>query len=49
MDMVQVFIYDAGWVFFAAWAMALVAVGVVAFGRDVRAFTDRATGERERP
>jgi hypothetical protein len=48
MDMV-VFIFDVGWVFFAAWGTALVAVGVVAFGRDVRAVTDQATGERERP
>ena len=34
MDTVPVFIFDAGWIFFAAWGMALAAVSVIAFGRD---------------
>ena len=47
MDMVEVFIFDVGWIFFAAWGMALAAVSVIAFGRDIRAFTER-TAARER-
>jgi hypothetical protein len=35
MDMVQVVVFDAGWIFFAAWSMALAAFGVIAFGRDI--------------
>ena len=49
MDMVEVFIFDVGWVFFAAWGMVLAAISVIAFGRDIRAVTQRTTGERERP
>ncbi len=49
MDMVQVFIFDAGWIFFAAWGMVLAAVSVIAFGRDIRAEAERPVGERKRP
>jgi hypothetical protein len=35
MDLDQVFIFDLGWVFFAAWGMVLAAVGAIAFGRDL--------------
>jgi len=35
MDIAQAFIFDAGWLFFAAWAMVLAAVSVIAFGRDM--------------
>ncbi len=49
MDMVPVFIFDAGWIFFAAWGMALAAVSVVAFGHDIRGVTGRTAGERKRP
>ena len=35
MDMVQVVVFDAGWIFFAAWSMALAAFSVIAFGRDI--------------
>jgi hypothetical protein len=49
MDLAQVFIFDLGWVFFAAWGMVLAAVSGIAFGRDIRTFTERATGEKERP
>jgi hypothetical protein len=48
MDMVPVFIFDAGWIFFAAWGMALAAVSVIAFGRDIRAVTERTAGKRKR-
>jgi hypothetical protein len=36
MEVAQNFIFDAGWIFFAAWATVLAAVSVVAFGRDIR-------------
>jgi hypothetical protein len=39
--MAQVFIFVAGWIFFAAWALALVAVSVVAFGRDFFSPTEK--------
>jgi hypothetical protein len=35
MDLVPVFIFDAGWIFFAAWGTALAALSVIAFGRDI--------------
>jgi len=41
MDMVPVVLFDAGWIFFAAWATALVALSVIAFGRDIRAYAAR--------
>jgi hypothetical protein len=37
MDLPQVFIFDAGWVFFAAWGMVVTALCIFAFGRDVMA------------
>jgi hypothetical protein len=48
MDMVQVFIFDAGWIFFAAWGMALAALSIIAFGRDIRAVAERPASERKR-
>ncbi len=38
MDLAQVFIFDLGWVFFAAWGTVLVAVSAIAFGRDLLPF-----------
>jgi hypothetical protein len=35
MDIAQVFLSVAGWIFFAAWGLVLAAVCVVAFGRDI--------------
>jgi hypothetical protein len=35
---IPVFIFDAGWIFFAAWGMALAALSVIAFGGDISAF-----------
>jgi hypothetical protein len=35
MDLAQAFIFDAGWLFFAAWGLVLVLVSVIAFGRDI--------------
>ena len=42
MDLAQVFIFDLGWAFFAAWGTALAAVSIVAFGRDILTFTSSA-------
>ncbi|MFZ0771747.1 MAG: hypothetical protein WCA49_24040 [Candidatus Sulfotelmatobacter sp.] len=47
MDIAQVFIFDLGWVFFAAWGMVLAAVSAVAFGRDLLPFIPRKTHEPE--
>jgi hypothetical protein len=35
MDLAQVLIFDLGWIFFVAWGMVLVAVGAIAFGREL--------------
>jgi hypothetical protein len=35
MEMTETIILDAGWLFFAAWAMVLAAVSVIAFGREI--------------
>jgi hypothetical protein len=35
MELTQALIFDAGWVFFAAWGMVLAAVSWIAFGRDI--------------
>jgi hypothetical protein len=43
MDMVEVFIFDVGWIFFAAWGMALAAVSLIAFGGDILPNAQRAT------
>lgn len=48
MDMVQLLIFDAGWIFFAAWGMALAAVSVVAFGRDILAVAQPASTDEKR-
>jgi hypothetical protein len=48
MDMVPVFIFDAGWFFFAAWGMALAALSVIAFGRDIRAVGRAQKSQRNR-
>ena len=43
MDFAQVFIFDLGWAFFAAWGTALAAVSVLAFGRDIVPSAGRET------
>jgi hypothetical protein len=48
MDLAQVFIFDIGWVFFATWGVVLAVVSVVAFGRDILPFAQRAAVEKER-
>ena len=47
MDLAQVFIFDLGWAFFAAWGTALAAVTVVAFGRDIFASTDQGNDDKK--
>jgi hypothetical protein len=47
MDMVQVLIFDVGWIFFAAWGMALAAFSIIAFGRDILSSEQSATVEKE--
>lgn len=48
MDLAQAFIFDAGWVFFAAWGMVLAAVSVIAFGNDILYVATRANVEKDR-
>lgn len=48
MDLVQVFVIYAGWLFFTVWGMVLVAVSVVAFGRDILPTAQSASAEKER-
>jgi hypothetical protein len=40
-DLAQVFISVAEWVFFGVWALALLALSVVAFGRDFFSTTEK--------
>jgi uncharacterized membrane protein YccC len=35
MEMVEGFIFNAGWFFFAVWSVVLAAVGIITFGRDM--------------
>jgi hypothetical protein len=47
MDLEQVFIFDVGWLFFAAWGLVLAAVSVIAFGRDILPALPRLTRESD--
>jgi len=49
MEMSEVFVFDAGWVFFAAWGLVLAAVSVIAFGRDVLEIGYVETEEQSQP
>ena len=35
MEMAESLIFDAGWIFFAAWGMILTVIGLIAFGREI--------------
>lgn len=48
MEMAEVFIFDAGWLFFAAWGIVLAAVGIIAFGQDILEIDPRDYGENNR-
>jgi len=43
--MAQAFIFDAGWIFFAAWGMVFLVVTVIAFGRDILEISQRQSGK----
>lgn len=43
MDSPPAFIFDLGWIFFAAWTMVLAAVSAIAFGKDLIAEQQRTT------
>ena len=36
MDLSLAYVFKASWIFFGAWGMVVMAVGVIAFGRDLR-------------
>jgi hypothetical protein len=48
MDLEPVFIFDVGWLFFAAWGVILAAVSVIAFGRDIVPALPRLTRQSDR-
>jgi len=48
MDLAQVFISYAGWIFSVAWGTVLAAISVIAFGRDIVPSAQRATVKEER-
>jgi len=49
MDQAQVFIFDLGWFFFAAWSLLLAAVSIVAFGRDLLGLTETRASKNQDP
>lgn len=49
MELVEGFIFDAGWFFFAIWTVVLAAVGVIAFGRDMLGFRVQENREKNAP
>ena len=46
MEMVEGFIFNAGWFFFALWSVVLAAVGIIAFGRDMLRFSGANTAKK---
>ncbi|MGA6981684.1 MAG: hypothetical protein WCC95_02710 [Candidatus Sulfotelmatobacter sp.] len=46
MEVAQNFIFDAGWIFFSAWATVLAAVSAIAFGRDIRLMIGRSSHQQ---
>jgi hypothetical protein len=49
MDLAEVFVFDLGWAFFAAWGVVLTTLSLIAFGRDLLPSTPRANRDQERP
>jgi hypothetical protein len=49
MELSQAYIIDAGWIFFAGWGMALLAISVAAFGRDLLALTKQGGDAKREP
>jgi hypothetical protein len=31
----EAYLFDAGWIFFAGWSLVVLALSVIAFGRDL--------------
>ncbi|MFZ0309164.1 MAG: hypothetical protein WAL89_13410 [Candidatus Sulfotelmatobacter sp.] len=48
MDLAEVFVFDLGWAFFAAWGMILATLSLIAFGRDLLPSKARANREQAR-
>jgi hypothetical protein len=38
MDLAEAYIFELGFVFFATWSIALAALSIIAFGRDIISF-----------
>jgi hypothetical protein len=49
MDLAQAFIFYVGLIFFIAWGTLVVAVSVIAFGRDILPIAHRSAARKERP
>jgi hypothetical protein len=46
--MEHAFIFAAGWIFFTVWGMALAALSVIAFRRDISSFIPHSTSRKNR-
>ena len=46
MEFAQTFVFDAGWIFFSAWGLVLVALSLIAFKQDLFPINDRPQAER---
>ena len=43
------YLLEAGWVFFAAWSLVVVTVGVIAFAKDFMAIPSLFESQQQRP
>ncbi len=48
MELLQSFVFDLGWVFFAAWGATLTALAVVAFKPDIVAMAGDSNAHTDR-
>jgi hypothetical protein len=48
MDSAQLFLFDLGWFFFAAWGMVIAAVSFVAFKADLAEIVSRPNASENR-
>ena len=49
MDLAQTLVLELGWIFFAAWAMVLVALSFIAFGGDLVPSRERNAAQKRGP
>jgi hypothetical protein len=49
MDLVQAYIFYAGWIFSIVWGALLAAFSVIAFGWDILPIAQGVTVEKKRP